>query len=184
VSRRVRPQFVVYLLIVLGSGTPASASPHVDLQQVWNLISPFAFRSEVLFVSRSSRGGYTLGFCGWHESRNELRVGDLAPAPCVMPGCRAPISSKGKQQIGAVFCGIRSIETQTAVCNHHGGRGLRRICGKRSDHPGATTCTHSHNHHRQREQIRINRVQIGGFSDRHRPDRIVPFWREPESVLV
>jgi hypothetical protein len=66
-------------------------------------------------MSCSSRGGYTLGFCGWHESGNELRAGDLAPASCVMPGCRAPISSKDKQQIGAVFCGIRSIETQTAV---------------------------------------------------------------------
>jgi hypothetical protein len=56
-------------------------------------------------VSRSSRGGCTLGFCGWHESRNELRVGDLAPAPYVMPGCRDPISSKGKQQIGPYSVG-------------------------------------------------------------------------------
>jgi hypothetical protein len=32
-----------------------------------------------------------------------------------MPGCRTPIRSKGKQQIGAVFYRIRSIETQTAV---------------------------------------------------------------------
>jgi hypothetical protein len=32
-----------------------------------------------------------------------------------MPGCRTPIRSKGKQRVGAVFCGIRSIETQTAV---------------------------------------------------------------------
>jgi hypothetical protein len=32
-----------------------------------------------------------------------------------MPGCRTPIRSKGKQQIGAVFYRIRSIETQTGV---------------------------------------------------------------------
>ena len=32
-----------------------------------------------------------------------------------MPGCRTPIRSKGKQRVGAVSCGIRSIETQTAV---------------------------------------------------------------------
>jgi hypothetical protein len=96
-------------------GIPASASPHVDLQQARNLISLFAFRSEVSLASRGPRGGYALGFCGWYDSGNELRAGDLAPASCVMPGCRAPISSKGKQQIGAGFCGIRSIETQIAV---------------------------------------------------------------------
>jgi hypothetical protein len=95
-------------------GIPASASPHVDLQQARNLISLFAFRSEVSLASRSPRGGYALGFCGWYDSGNELRAGDLAPASCAMPGCRAPISSKGKQQIGAGFCGIRSIETQIA----------------------------------------------------------------------
>jgi hypothetical protein len=66
-------------------------------------------------VSRGSRRGYALGFYGWHESGNELRAGDLAPVSCVMLGCRAPIPSKDKQQIGTVFCGIRSIETQTAV---------------------------------------------------------------------
>ena len=32
-----------------------------------------------------------------------------------MPGCRTPIRSKGKQRVGAVSCGIRSIETQIAV---------------------------------------------------------------------
>ena len=31
------------------------------------------------------------------------------------PGCRAPIPSKGKQQIRALFCGKRSIETQAGV---------------------------------------------------------------------
>ena len=30
-------------------------------------------------------------------------------------GCRAPIPSKGKQQIGALFCGEQSIELTTAV---------------------------------------------------------------------
>ena len=34
---------------------------------------------------------------------------------CVMPGCRAPIPSKGKQRIGAISYGKRSVETQTAV---------------------------------------------------------------------
>ena len=38
----------------------------------------------------------------------------LAPAPCAMPRCRAPIPSKGKQR-RAVFCRKHSIETQTAV---------------------------------------------------------------------
>jgi hypothetical protein len=32
-----------------------------------------------------------------------------------MPGCRTPIQSKDKQRVGAIFCGIRSIETKTAV---------------------------------------------------------------------
>ena len=56
-------------------GIPASASPHVDLQQTRNLISSFAFRSEVSLVSHDSRGGYVLGFCGWHDSGNVLRIG-------------------------------------------------------------------------------------------------------------
>jgi hypothetical protein len=57
----------------------------------------------------------------------------------VTPGCRAPIPSKGKQQVGAVFCRIRSIETQTAgiaKCLHQtarthegpGGPGVQWSC--------------------------------------------------------
>ena len=99
----LRPQRVL-IVEVLGSGIrhpaswhPASASPHGDLQQVVNLISPFIFQSEVLLVSRGSCGGCALGFCGRYNNGSELRAGDLAPASCVMP------------------VGKRSIETRTAV---------------------------------------------------------------------
>ena len=37
----------------------------------------------------------------------------------VTTGCRAPVPSKGKQQIGAVSCGKRSIETQILGCILH-----------------------------------------------------------------
>jgi hypothetical protein len=41
----------------------------------------------------------------------------------VMPGCRAPIPSKGKQRVGAVFeSRKRSIEMRTAVCTSRGPR--------------------------------------------------------------
>ena len=42
---------------------------------------------------------------------------DLAP---VMPECRAPTPSKGKQRVGAISCGKRSIEVKSAVkCYGH-----------------------------------------------------------------
>ena len=58
-------------------GIPASASPHVDLQQARNLISPFAFRSKASLVSRGSRGGPgtgTLRHAGMPNSNCESLV--------------------------------------------------------------------------------------------------------------
>ena len=82
-------------------------------RQAKNLIFPFAFRSEVLLVSCGSRGGYALGFCG-RSTCGETDAG--------VPGCRIQIRSKGKQRVGAVSCGIRSIETQIAVIRFLIGR--------------------------------------------------------------
>jgi len=58
-------------------------------------------------MMRSITGSVNLtGKCGAVESD----AYDIA-----MPGCRAPIPSKGKQRFGAVSCREWSIETQTAV---------------------------------------------------------------------
>ena len=49
--------------------------------------------------------------CRWQPATNvENRFGVW----CVMPGCRAPIPSKHKQKIGALFCRKRSIEVKPA----------------------------------------------------------------------
>jgi hypothetical protein len=55
---------------------------------------------------RKANGEIRFQTC-WRSTCGEADAG--------MPGCRTPIRSKGKQRVGAVFCGIRSIETQTAV---------------------------------------------------------------------
>ena len=50
--------------------------------------------------------------CRWQPATNfENRFGVWS----VMPGCRAPIPSKHKQKIGALFCRKRSIEMKPAV---------------------------------------------------------------------
>jgi hypothetical protein len=63
-------------------------------------------------------------------------VEGLGPAPGVMPICRAPIPSKGKQKFGAVSYGKRSIVLKIAVAraDHRSliwrqrpGKGLKEI---------------------------------------------------------
>ena len=93
------PAFVLQLLMVSGSGGPASRHrlrrPPVGLRSV--LLAQF---SPLIFDYWGRRG---LVVCGGYVSFfssemimmvNALHVGDLAPASCVMPGCRTPISSK------------------------------------------------------------------------------------------
>ena len=51
----------------------------------------------------------------WENQAGDLPRSTCEPADAGMPECRAPIPSKGKHRIGALFLWERSIETQTAV---------------------------------------------------------------------
>ena len=53
--------------------------------------------------------------CGEESGEMGKRGTESDADDAAMPGCRAPIPSKGKQRFGAVSCKNRSIETQLAV---------------------------------------------------------------------
>ena len=59
-------------------------------------------------------------------------------ANAAMPGCRAPMRSRGKRWFGAVFCSKRSIETQTAV--------ISKITSWYVKLPGGTSITQQKTH--------------------------------------
>ena len=71
-------------------------------------------------ATRDPWGDISLASVGWHSGRNRLCAGEPAPVLCVMPGCRAPMRSKGKQHFGVVSYAERSIEMKPAVtkCPH------------------------------------------------------------------
>ena len=57
-----------------------------------------------------------LGIPDYAGCRGQIPVcGSVSPLDATMPGCRAPIPSKGKQRFGALFSVERSIELTTAV---------------------------------------------------------------------
>ena len=99
------------------SGIEASAGSPIGLRQVGSSVLPFDFRSAGSSTIRNACRRCVVDFCKWFDNWNELFLGDLAPAPSAMPGCRAPMPSKTKQQVGALFCRKSSIEAQIAGSN-------------------------------------------------------------------
>ena len=66
-------------------------------------------------VTHDSWVGILLIFPRFMLQGNGSYPGNQVWASCVMPGCQAPIGSKGKQDVGAFFSAKWSIKMTTAV---------------------------------------------------------------------
>ena len=103
---RIQPQSVVWFLMVWVRGPR-----HRGLKQVESSGFSFDFWSAGSPTAHGARRGASLIFAG----DLVIGMGYARGTSSVMPGCRIPILPETRQQVGAVFCRKRSIETQTAV---------------------------------------------------------------------
>ena len=101
----LQPQLFVYLLMVFGSGIPASG-----IGRFVHLL--FDLQLKVVNVERPTVHVRDMSPLFANDKVVGMSTRDLVP---VMPGCRAPTPSKGKQRVGAVSRGKRSIEVKSAV---------------------------------------------------------------------